>query len=99
VPRNIARFTNNLLTLNMINTLLMTIEGTLLKEFKRALRTLQDRDAELGKLAIWHSMQYTDVNTNLIGIQTTKQLEMNIDVLRNGITKKEKALLQEIQQK
>jgi aryl-alcohol dehydrogenase-like predicted oxidoreductase len=54
---------------------------------------------ELCKLAIWHSVQYADVNTNLVGIQTTKQLEMNMDVLRNGITEREKALLQEIQEK
>jgi len=54
---------------------------------------------ELCKLAIWHSLQYTDVDTNLIGIQTTEQLYMNLDVLRNGITEKEKALLQEIQEK
>lgn len=54
---------------------------------------------ELCKLAIWHSMQYADVDTNLIGIQSTKQLQMNLNVLRNGITEKEKALLEEIQKK
>jgi len=54
---------------------------------------------ELGKLAIWHSMQYADVDTNLVGIQNTKQLQMNLDVTRNGITEKEKALLREIQEK
>lgn len=54
---------------------------------------------ELGKLAIWHSMQCADVDTNLVGIQNTKQLQMNLDVMRNGITEKEKAVLQEIQEK
>lgn len=54
---------------------------------------------ELCKLAVWHSMQYADVDTNLIGIQSTKQLQMNLNVLRNGITEKEKVLLEEIQEK
>lgn len=54
---------------------------------------------ELGKLAIWYSMQYTDVDTNLVGIQSTKQLQMNLDVMQNGITEKEKTVLQEIQEK
>lgn len=54
---------------------------------------------ELCKLAIWQSLQYTDVDTTLVGIQTMKQLEMNLDVLRNGITEREKTLLREIQEK
>jgi len=54
---------------------------------------------ELSKLAVWHSMQYTDVDTNLIGIQNTEQLRMNLNVMQNGITEKERALLQEIQKK
>ncbi|EZA46827.1 L-galactose dehydrogenase isoform X2 [Ooceraea biroi] len=59
----------------------------------------KDRDVELCQLAMWHSMQHADVTTNLIGIQTTKQLKMNLDILRNGITEKGKALLQEVQEK
>lgn len=58
-----------------------------------------DHDVEFGKLAIWHSMQYADVDTNLVGIQNTKQLQMNLNVTQNGITEKEKELLQEIQEK
>ncbi|KAH0949765.1 hypothetical protein HN011_005013 [Eciton burchellii] len=69
------------------------------KQCAYAVQYCKDHDMELCKLAIWHSVQYADVNTNLVGIQTTKQLEMNMDVLRNGITEREKALLQEIQEK
>jgi len=69
------------------------------KQCANAAQYCKDRDVELGKLAIWHSMQYTDVDTNLVGIQTTKQLQMNLDVMRNGITEKEKAVLQEIKEK
>lgn len=60
---------------------------------------MQNHNVELSKIAIWHSMQYVNVDTNLIGIQNTKQLQMNLDILRNGITEKEKTLLQEIQEK
>lgn len=54
---------------------------------------------ELCKLAIWHSMQYADVDTNLVGMQNTEQLRMNLNVTLNGITEKERALLREIQEK
>ncbi|XP_011684975.1 PREDICTED: L-galactose dehydrogenase-like isoform X2 [Wasmannia auropunctata] len=64
-----------------------------------AARYCKERDVELGKLAVWHSMRCADVDTNLVGIQSTKQLQMNLDVARNGITEKEKALLREIQEK
>ncbi|XP_011643287.1 L-galactose dehydrogenase-like [Pogonomyrmex barbatus] len=67
------------------------------KQCVNAAQYCQERNVEFAKLAIWHSMQYTDVDTNLVGIQTTKQLQMNLDVIRNGITEKEKALLKEIQ--
>lgn len=58
---------------------------------------------ELCKLAIWyvtrHIRAVQHVSTNLIGIQTTKQLEMNLDVLHNGITGEEKIVLEKIEQK
>lgn len=69
------------------------------KQCANAAQYCKDRDVELSRLAIWHSLQYTDIDTNLIGIQSTKQLQMNLDVLFNGITEKEKAVLQQIQQK
>ncbi|XP_020285380.1 L-galactose dehydrogenase-like [Pseudomyrmex gracilis] len=69
------------------------------KQCASAAQYCKDHDVELCKLAVWHSMQYADVDTNLIGIQSTKQLQMNLNVLRNGITEKEKVLLEEIQEK
>ncbi|XP_076236038.1 uncharacterized protein LOC143180296 [Calliopsis andreniformis] len=56
-------------------------------------------DTELAKLALWYSMQCEDIATCLVGIQNLRQLHMNLDILRNGITDKEKCLLQEIQTK
>lgn len=44
-------------------------------------------------------MQCKDVDTYLVGIQNLKELYMNIDILKNGITEREKSLLQEIQKK
>lgn len=38
-------------------------------------------------------MQCEDITTNLIGIQNIQQLRMNFNVLRNGITEKEQAIL------
>ncbi|XP_076641344.1 uncharacterized protein LOC143352597 [Halictus rubicundus] len=58
-----------------------------------------DHDIELAKLAIWHALQCKDVSTSLVGMQTLKQLNINFDVLLNGITEKEKILLEEIQEK
>ncbi|KAL0099841.1 hypothetical protein PUN28_019925 [Cardiocondyla obscurior] len=69
------------------------------KQCANAAQCCKEHDVELGKLAIWHSMQYLDVDTNLVGIQSTKQLQMNLDVTQNGISEKEKALLQEIREK
>lgn len=44
-------------------------------------------------------MQYEDTTTNLVGIQNMQQLRMNLNILRNGITKKEQAILKIIEEK
>jgi len=44
-------------------------------------------------------MQCADVDTNLVGIQNMKELQINLDVTLNGITEKEKAVLKEIKEK
>ncbi|KYM96382.1 PREDICTED: L-galactose dehydrogenase-like [Cyphomyrmex costatus] len=69
------------------------------KQCAKAAQYCKDRDIELCKLAVWHSMQYADVNTHLVGIQNMKQLQINLDVTVNGITEKEKKVLREIQEK
>ncbi|CAK9826311.1 L-galactose dehydrogenase [Anthophora retusa] len=63
-----------------------------------AAKCCKDHDVELAKLALWYSMQRKDIDTYLVGIQNLKQLYMNLDVLKNGITEKEKHLLQELQE-
>ncbi|KZC04078.1 D-arabinose 1-dehydrogenase [Dufourea novaeangliae] len=59
----------------------------------------KDHDVELAKLAMWYSLQWEDISTYLVGSQNLKQLKMNLDVLRNGITEKEQSLLKDIRDK
>ncbi|XP_043513393.1 L-galactose dehydrogenase-like [Frieseomelitta varia] len=59
----------------------------------------KDYDVELAKLALWYSTQCKDIATYLVGMQNLKELHMNLDVVKNGITDKEKNILQEIQEK
>lgn len=54
---------------------------------------------ELAKLAVWHSSQSPDVATHLIGIQDLHDLEISLNVIYNGLTNKERELLDEIKQK
>ncbi|XP_033196720.1 uncharacterized protein LOC117160226 [Bombus vancouverensis nearcticus] len=58
----------------------------------------KDHDIELAKLALWYSMQCKDITTYLVGMQNLKELQINLDVVKNGITDKEKNVLQEIQE-
>ncbi|XP_033224051.1 L-galactose dehydrogenase-like [Belonocnema kinseyi] len=69
------------------------------KKCADAARYCKDHDIELAKLAVWHAMQCEDVSTNLVGIQNLYQLRVNTEVLRNGISGKEKLILKEIQEK
>ncbi|KAI4480960.1 hypothetical protein M0802_014101 [Mischocyttarus mexicanus] len=53
----------------------------------------KENNVEISKLAVWYAMQCKDISTNLIGIQNMQQLTTNLNVLRNGITDKEKEVL------
>lgn len=53
----------------------------------------KDCNVDISKLAIWYAMQYEDISTTLVGIQNLQQLKICLNVLRNGITKEEKELL------
>nr|XP_034196630.1 L-galactose dehydrogenase-like isoform X1 [Osmia lignaria] len=59
----------------------------------------KEHDTELAKLALWYTMQCEDIATYLVGIQNLKELKMNLNVLKNGITEREETLLQEVQEK
>lgn len=48
---------------------------------------------ELGKLAMYHFIQVKGPATFLVGMQTRKLLEMNLDAYYNGLNEKEKTVL------
>lgn len=56
-------------------------------------RYCKENNIEISKLAVWYAMQCGNISTSLIGIQNMQQLIMNLNVSRNGITDKEKELL------
>ncbi|XP_014218383.1 L-galactose dehydrogenase [Copidosoma floridanum] len=53
-------------------------------------------DVELAKLAVWHSFQCPDVSTHLVGMQNLRDLDINMNVVYNGISDKEMEVLEEI---
>ncbi|OXU30123.1 hypothetical protein TSAR_012735 [Trichomalopsis sarcophagae] len=56
----------------------------------------KEKDLEFTKLAVWHSLQCPDVDTHLIGMQNLRELDINMDVLHNGITEEEKKILKDL---
>ncbi|KAJ8972499.1 hypothetical protein NQ317_012716, partial [Molorchus minor] len=50
---------------------------------------LQKIGVELGKLAVYHTLQQKGPDTVLIGMNKRNVLEYNLDVLYNGLTQKE----------
>lgn len=60
---------------------------------KKAADICKDNNIELGKLACWYVTQLKGPSTFLIGMQTEKLLDINLDALHNGLTKKEKEIM------
>lgn len=54
---------------------------------------------ELAKLALWHSIECLDIATHLVGMQNLQELDLNIDVVLNGLNEEEKQILDEIKKK
>ncbi|ENN75135.1 L-galactose dehydrogenase isoform X2 [Dendroctonus ponderosae] len=63
---------------------------------KEASDYCKDRDVELGKLAVYHGLNNSDVV--LIGMNNRKLLEYNLDVLKNGINEKEQKVYDDVLQ-
>ena len=51
---------------------------------------LQKNNVELGKLALQYALQEDGPHTNLVGMNTTDLLKLNLDGYHKGITQKEK---------
>lgn len=69
-----------------------------IKEFCRELSTYcKENDIELGKLALYHALNNIEgPTTYLVGMQTQNLLDINLDVVFNGISKKELNVLNTI---
>lgn len=57
------------------------------------------QNVELGKLAVYYSLQQPGPHTTLVGINNLKVLNCNLDVLHNGLNDKEKEVLKYLQNK
>ncbi|KAL1506190.1 hypothetical protein ABEB36_005596 [Hypothenemus hampei] len=53
-------------------------------------------NVELGKLAVWHSLQQPGPDTTLIGIDSVEVVNYNLEVLHNGLTTHEKVLYEDV---
>ncbi|ENN71677.1 L-galactose dehydrogenase [Dendroctonus ponderosae] len=53
-------------------------------------------DVELGKLAVWHSLQQEGPATTLVGMDSVEIVDYNLEVLHNGLTFKERELYQQV---
>lgn len=66
---------------------------------RHAAEICKQRGVELGKLALYYSMQLDDAATFLTGIPDRKLLKLNLDVVCNGLTSTEQEVLQYLREK
>ncbi|XP_050316145.1 uncharacterized protein LOC126750547 [Anthonomus grandis grandis] len=53
-------------------------------------------NVELGKLAVWHSLQQEGPDTTLVGMDSVQIVECNLEVLHKGLNSKEKKIYEEV---
>lgn len=53
-------------------------------------------DVELGKLAVWHSLQQEGPTTTLVGMDSVEIVNYNLSVLHKGLSPKEKQLYDQV---
>lgn len=63
---------------------------------RKAAAYCKERGIELGKLAMYFSLQLKGPATFLVGMQTKKLLEINLEAFYNGLTEAEHAALEYI---
>ncbi|XP_001359477.4 L-galactose dehydrogenase [Drosophila pseudoobscura] len=61
---------------------------------RRAAEICKQRDVELGKLAMYYTMQLDGAATFLIGIPNRRLLQVNLDAIFDGLTSHEQEVLQ-----
>lgn len=65
----------------------------LLEMGKRGSEVCQQRGVELGKLAMYYTIQLDEAATFLIGIPNRQLLRINLDAVLNGLTSEEHEVL------
>lgn len=66
---------------------------------RQAADICKKRNVELGKLAMYYTMQLEDASTFLIGIPNRHVLKLNLNVVLNGLTAAEQEVLQYLREK
>lgn len=61
-----------------------------------AIEICKKNNVELGKLAMHHFLQFPGPATYLVGMQTIKLLDINLDAYYNGLTENETAVLKQL---
>ncbi|BFF89925.1 L-galactose dehydrogenase [Drosophila madeirensis] len=61
---------------------------------RRAAEICKQRDVELGKLAMYYTMQLDGAATFLVGIPNRRLLQVNLDAIFDGLTSNEQEVLQ-----
>ncbi|XP_054168197.1 uncharacterized protein LOC128965512 [Oppia nitens] len=62
----------------------------------QAIKYCNERGVNIAKLSVYYALQHNEIDTHLIGMEDEKALNANLDVMINGLTDKEKAVLKEI---
>ena len=55
-------------------------------------------DVELGKLSVYYNIIQDDIDITLVGFANKPILDINLDVLHNGLTEKEMRIYEDIQE-
>ncbi|KAH8403406.1 hypothetical protein KR215_003679 [Drosophila sulfurigaster] len=65
---------------------------------QRASKVCKDRGVELGKLAMYYTIQLSDVSTFLTGMQTRQLLKTNLSAFYDGLNAQEQEVLQHLRE-
>ncbi|XP_049796553.1 uncharacterized protein LOC126213028 [Schistocerca nitens] len=73
------------------------------QELKEACRAVanycKEKGVELARLAVHHALTREGQATHLVGVNSVRELQSNLQILRDGLTPAEKEVLRDIQQK
>ncbi|XP_074036955.1 uncharacterized protein isoform X2 [Leptinotarsa decemlineata] len=80
-----------------IHTILSYCRLTMIDDtLKSFIPELEENDIELGKLAVYYSLQQEGPATVLVGMNSMKLLECNLDVVLNGLSERERDVYEKV---